>query len=99
MRDLLPCPFCGGDADLDWWWNEASDGGRGKVICIDCGTEVSGPDFGRPVTSAKKTASKADAADAWNRRAVPAVQPAHVSETPKSEHVPGVMLTPATGDA
>ena len=30
-------------------------------------------------------------------RALPAVQPnTHVNETPKSEHVPGVMLTPAT---
>ena len=29
-------------------------------------------------------------------RALPAVQPAHVNETPKSEHVPGDMLTPAT---
>ena len=29
-------------------------------------------------------------------RAIPAVQPAHVNETPKSEHVPGDVLTPAT---
>ena len=28
--------------------------------------------------------------------ALPAVQPAHVNETPKSEHVSSVMLTPAT---
>ena len=28
-----------------------------------------------------------------------ALQPAHVNETPKSEHVPGDVLTPATGDA
>ena len=33
-------------------------------------------------------------------RALPAVQPAHVNETPKREHVPGDVLTPATkGDA
>jgi 2-phospho-L-lactate guanylyltransferase (CobY/MobA/RfbA family) len=29
-------------------------------------------------------------------RALPAVQPAHVNETPKSEHEAAVMLTPAT---
>ena len=29
-------------------------------------------------------------------RALPAVQPAHVNEPPKSEHVLGDMLTPAT---
>ena len=32
-------------------------------------------------------------------RALPAARPGHVNETPKSEHVPGVMLTSATGDA
>ena len=31
--------------------------------------------------------------------ALPAVQPGHVNKMPKSEHVSGVMLTPATGDA
>jgi len=29
-------------------------------------------------------------------RTLPAVQPAHVNETPKSEHEAAVMLTPAT---
>ena len=32
-------------------------------------------------------------------RALLAVQPAHVNETPKSEHDVGDVLTPATGDA
>ena len=75
MSDLLPCPFCGGDADLDFWWNENGDGGRGKVICIDCGTEMAGSDHSRPITAAEKAASKSEAVAFWNRRALPAVQP------------------------
>ena len=75
MSDLKPCPFCGGEADLDFWWNENGDGGRGKVICIDCRTEMAGSDHSRPITEAEKVASKAEAIAAWNRRAIPAVQP------------------------
>jgi hypothetical protein len=74
MSDLMPCPFCGGDADQDWWWNENGDGGgRGKVICIDCGAEAIGADPGWHHTAAEKAASKSEAAAFWNRRALPSV--------------------------
>jgi HAMP domain-containing protein len=67
---LLPCPFCGGDADLDYYHNENSDGGgRGKVVCVECGADQCGEDFGWMTDAADKAASKAQAVAAWNTRA------------------------------
>ena len=60
--ELLPCPFCGGDADLSFdkghhptWW---------KVTCIDCGcrTQTNTTDQNRAIA-------------AWNTRASLCVKP------------------------
>ena len=56
--DLLPCPFCGGEAYIDgtsWTTRDGKD--QSWVTCMKCGTY--GP-------------SSTDAIAAWNRRAIPA---------------------------
>jgi Lar family restriction alleviation protein len=72
MPELLPCPFCGGYADLDYYHNENDDGGgRGKVICSACGVEAVGDDKGWMSNEADMRTSKSEAVAMWNRRAVP----------------------------
>ena len=135
MSDLLPCPFCGGKADIDY---DGSVYDGTHVYCTECDI--------RTESYKTKTGSTWDvdaAIAAWNRRALPAaqpdpreaalrdiarqkktdemdteydveyadfeggynaiidvarvalraVQPAHVNETPKSEHDTANMLT------
>jgi hypothetical protein len=70
---LLPCPFCGGYADLDYYHNENDDGGgRGKVICTGCGVEAVGDDKGWMSNEADKRTSKSEAVSMWDRRVEPA---------------------------
>jgi Lar family restriction alleviation protein len=68
MDDLLPCPFCGGDADLDYYHNETHGGGAGRVVCVECGASTSGDDFGWMTKETDKATSKAQAVAAWNTR-------------------------------
>ena len=84
MSDLKPCPFCGGDAYTEIYIVEAAAG------CRECQFKVTREHRPYEYDGLPKVIA------AWNRRALPAVQPAHVNETPKSEHVPGDVLTPAT---
>ena len=53
--------------------------------------------WARKIRALRAALDKAEA-ERDRLRALPAVQPAHVNETPKSEHVPGDVLTPATKD-
>lgn len=53
MDRLLPCPFCGGEAD----WYEVKPG-YGYVSCCVCDSAIGVLDF----------LVKADAIDAWNTR-------------------------------
>ena len=67
MSDLLPCPFCGGKADIDY---DGSVYDGTHVYCTECDI--------RTESYKTKTGSTWDvdaAIAAWNRRALPAVQP------------------------
>lgn len=57
--ELLPCPFCGGDATT--WCDSAGDRGadRMTVMCVDCEAEAPYVD----------TSVEGKAIAAWNRRA------------------------------
>ena len=62
--DLLPCPFCEGEAHIDgtsWTTRDGKD--QSWVTCRKCGTY--GP-------------SSTDQVGAWNRRALPAPEPRDV---------------------
>ncbi|MGV0190889.1 Lar family restriction alleviation protein [Pseudomonas aeruginosa] len=67
-RELLPCPFCGGEARLDQrvtqsLWN-SSDAVFSHVACDEC--DISGQDF-------CDDPDGEEASEWWNRRAQPAV--------------------------
>lgn len=63
--ELLPCPFCGGEAEL-----ESDDGATGAQHFVECCShECIG--FFRPYNT---FATKSDAAKAWNTRAALAAQ-------------------------
>ena len=90
MTDLLSCPFCGGAAEV-YYGVAAHDGTH--AYCTECEIRTEGYK-----TKAGSTWDVDAAITAWNRRALPAVQPCHVNETPKSEHDASNVLTPAKGD-
>ena len=54
MNELLPCPFCGGEAILES--NKLRYGTIYSAYCQKCGAEITG-------------FSEHEAIDAWNRRA------------------------------
>ncbi len=67
-RELLPCPFCGGDAELDQMPDDGSlQALRWAVGCID--------DYCNGFRMPYRHSRKAGAIEAWNRRAA-APQPA-----------------------
>lgn len=56
---LLPCPFCGGKAELNTWGNDRDGCHVAKVICDSCSA------------SADSFETQDQAIAAWNRRASP----------------------------
>lgn len=61
---LLPCPFCGGRAEI---WKAQGEGRAAWIACMgDCG----GPDRRGTVLTAEY-ATDAEAIAAWNRRPAP----------------------------
>ena len=66
MSDLLPCPFCGGEAEFSL--GETGDGKEWHYIeCTEC--EAMGP---RVQYADHNIAIKDALAEAWNSRAIPA---------------------------
>lgn len=63
MSDLLPCPFCGGDAYTETYIIEAAAG------CRECQFKVTREHRPYEYDGLPKVIA------AWNRRALPAVQP------------------------
>ena len=58
-NELKPCPFCGGEADLEHYtvgsWDDPED--RYDVNCLSC------------LASIESKSTEAEAIEAWNRRA------------------------------
>lgn len=54
---LLPCPFCGGEAECHQWWS-ATISGKYATVCTKCNC---GTDY---------YATEAEAIAAWNQRHV-----------------------------
>lgn len=65
---LLPCPFCGGEAD----WNER-EGATGAQYYVECIGDESGGGFARCISQDGGYARKSEAIKAWNTRA-PAIE-------------------------
>jgi hypothetical protein len=63
MTDLLPCPFCGGEAVMDEIENSVYDGVR---FSVGCATEDKGTCMG--YQSLTSFARRSDAAAEWNKR-------------------------------
>lgn len=63
--ELLPCPFCGGEAT---YFSELN---YSRIGCDDCGTVM--PKFSEPVTTINFDARR-DAQGAWNTRPKPDVE-------------------------
>lgn len=68
LPELLPCPFCGGEAEL--WSGVKHARWSARVSCKDpcCGTF-------KPGISAKKNECVAEAIADWNTRAQPCAAP------------------------
>lgn len=58
MENLKPCPFCGGEAETDFGFEDHDTKTYFYVVCLKCGAEAIG------------CKTKAEAIAAWNRRFV-----------------------------
>lgn len=61
---LLPCPFCGGRAELTHTWTA-----HYWIECQDCEAEVPGQFSGKEHREADHRRAAESAIDAWNQRA------------------------------
>lgn len=63
-KKLLPCPFCGGEADLEHYtvgtWDDPED--RYEVDCTRCNASI------------ESQSTEAEAVEAWNKRAETTVE-------------------------
>lgn len=79
MSGLLPCPFCGGEADVSWYAKGSSPDRAGYFVeCEGC--SASGEPFDiQGEMPDRDEFTKEHAIAAWNRRAATA-SPAHASD-------------------
>ena len=70
MTDLKPCPFCGGEAEISYYATEQSNLPAGRFVeCVSCA--ATGPSFEIQGDAPDRDEyTQAEAAAAWNRRAV-----------------------------
>ena len=73
MANLKPCPFCGGEADDDYYHAEIYNGpGAGRVTCVECGVYIEAGSAPWNADRVEKLAARAEAIVAWNTRAIAA---------------------------
>lgn len=60
---VLPCPFCGGKAELNHTWTASY-----WMECVDCGAEAPGNYTGGDRSKREHLRAAKSALDTWNRR-------------------------------
>lgn len=66
--ELLPCPFCGGDA-AEPWFNDEDGNERGEVYCSNCTCSIQSGYIGWMNDKVERYNSIIIAITAWNTRA------------------------------
>ena len=70
MSDLLPCPFCGGNAHYGHHSAYSIDSSFDFIGCKDCGCMFEYEEPWNARTQPWGYSSRAEAIAAWNRRAI-----------------------------
>lgn len=100
MAELLPCPFCGGDAEQDYQRSfRHLSGGRldhgAAIYCTSCNADMIMCRADHPELSDEER--MAVMVENWNRRAAPAPQPREVG-SPLSVMVSRILPDPVRVD-
>lgn len=69
MDELRPCPFCGGEGEIDSYYSSAYDRLMGLVRCKACGVKV----FGEGISAYMVDTSASDFPD-WKKKSYEEVE-------------------------